>query len=524
MVQGVSDLGVELATELSARAGVLTGEAAVISDNASEGLVAGDLVNTASRLQASAAAGTVVAGESTKRASEAAVAYDDLGLHELKGKSEPVRIWRAVRVVAGAGGAQRTPGLEAPFVGRNRELRLVKDLFHACADDTRAHLVSVAGIAGIGKSRLLWEFFKYIDGLAELAWWRRGRCLAYGDGVAYWALAEMVRMQAGIVEGENADSAREKLNEAVRELIDDRSEREWVGPRLAQLIGIEHAVASDRDDLFAAWRLFFERMSDQSPAVLVFEDMQWADSSLLEFIDYLLEWSRDHPLYVVALSRPELAIRHPNFGAAGRNTTTLSLEPLSSDAMQELLAGLVPGLSLGVQNQLLARAEGVPLYAVEIVRMLLDQEILVRRRRRVPATGTIESISVPETLHALIAARLDGLAPQERRLVQDASVLGKVFTRQTLASLSRLPELDLDAVLGALVRKEVLIVLSDPRSPERGQYGFLQDLLKQVAYETMAKAGAEEPASGRGKCARRDLRAGRSGDRRGTCVALSGRV
>jgi AAA ATPase domain/Adenylate and Guanylate cyclase catalytic domain len=188
----------ELDRGLTARAGVLTGEAAVTVGASGEGIVAGDLVNTAARVQTAAEPGTVLVGSSTKRATEAAIAYQDAGAHELKGKSEPVELWRALRVTATRGGALKAEGLEPPFVGRDGELRLIKELFHASSDERKAHLVSVVGIAGIGKSRLAWEFFKYLDGLADTVWWHRGRCLAYGDGVAYWALAEMVRMRAGI--------------------------------------------------------------------------------------------------------------------------------------------------------------------------------------------------------------------------------------------------------------------------------------------------------------------------------------
>ena len=167
------------------------------------GLVAGDLVNTASRIQSLAEPGTVLAGESTVRATEAAIAYDDAGKRELKGKAEPLPLWRALRVTAGRGGALKSAGLEPPFVGRDGELRLLKELFHTTASDRKAHAVSVVGIAGIGKSRLSWELYKYLDGIAAPTQWHRGRCLAYGDGVAYWALAEMVRMRAGIAEGED---------------------------------------------------------------------------------------------------------------------------------------------------------------------------------------------------------------------------------------------------------------------------------------------------------------------------------
>jgi class 3 adenylate cyclase len=285
----------ELDGSLKARAGVLTGEAAVTLGAAGEGMVAGDLVNTASRIQSAAEPGTVVVGESTKRATEAAIAYEDAGSHELKGKVEPVPLFRALRVTAGRAGALKSAGLEPPFVGRDSELRLVKELFHACAEEKRAHLVWAVGVAGMGKSRFGWEFFKYIDGLIETVWWHRGRCLAYGEGVAYWALAEMVRMRAGIAEDEAPDAAREKLASCLAEYAADADERAWLEPRLAHLVGLAERTAPDREDLFSAWRLFFERLADQGPCVLVFEDLHWADPALLDFLDYQLDWSRNYP-------------------------------------------------------------------------------------------------------------------------------------------------------------------------------------------------------------------------------------
>ncbi len=466
---------------------MLTGEAAVTLGAEGEGMVAGDLVNSASRIQSAAEPGTVLVGERTRRASEAAIAYDDAGSHVLKGKAEPVPLWRALRVTAGRAGALRSEGLEAPFVGRDRELRLVKELFHASAEEEKAQLVSVVGIAGIGKSRLSWEFEKYADGLAGDLWWHRGRCLSYGEGVAYWALAEMVRMRCDIAEDEDAASAREKLGTAVEEYIPDPEERRWVEPRLAHLLGLEEGAAGDQENLFSAWRILFERLAQQGPVVLVFEDMQWADAGLLDFIEYLLEWSRSHPLFVLALARPELADKRPSWGAGKRSFTSLYLEPLSAQAMDELLSGLVPGLSQDIRARILERAEGVPLYAVETVRMLLDRGLLAREGNVYRPTGPVETLEVPETLHALVAARLDSLTTDERRLVQNASVLGKTFTKAGLTALTGGLDEELEPLLASLLRKEIVSIQADPRSPERGQYAFLQDIVKLVAYETIAK-------------------------------------
>ncbi|MGA9921342.1 MAG: AAA family ATPase, partial [Candidatus Dormiibacterota bacterium] len=236
-----------------------------------------------------------------------------------------------MRVVAGRGGLLKSERLEPPFVGRDREFRLVKDVLHAGTESRRAHLVQVTGIAGIGKSRLAWEFFKYMDGLKSGYFWHRGRCLAYGQGVTYFALAEMVSGRAAILEAEDRDSALAKLQATVDEFIPDAEDRKFVFPRLAHLIGLEERSAPDKQDLFAAWRLFFERLAEQSPVLMVFEDMQWADPSLQEFITYLMEWSRAFPIFVMSLVR--LDSPAPGLAATTRNATLIHLEPLSSADM-----------------------------------------------------------------------------------------------------------------------------------------------------------------------------------------------
>src|SRR5207248_727356 len=263
LVTAVSALGDEVgAAELRARAGVLTGEAAVTLGAEGQGMVAGDLVNTASRVQSVAEPGTVFVGESTRRATEQTIVYEEAGHFELKGKEGLTPLWQAQRVVSGLRGSLKSQGLEAPFVGRDRELRQIKELFHGCADEQKAHLVSVTGIAGIGKSRLAWEFYKYFDGIAETVYWHRGRCLSYGEGVTYWALADMVRMRCRISEEEEQAYAQSKLHATLEEHILDADERGFVEPRLAQLLGLAQHEARDKQDLFAAWRLFFERLAE----------------------------------------------------------------------------------------------------------------------------------------------------------------------------------------------------------------------------------------------------------------------
>jgi class 3 adenylate cyclase/tetratricopeptide (TPR) repeat protein len=487
LVAAVSGLADELgAVELRLRAGVLTGEAAVTVGAQGEGMVAGDLVNAASRIQSAAEPGTVFVGEATRRATEAAIAYEDADFHRLKGKTEPVRLYRALRVIAARRGEGRSAGIESPFVGRGPEFRLVKDLFHACAEEGRARLVSIVGIAGVGKSRLSWEFEKYVDGLVEEVYWHRGRCLAYGEGVAYWALAEMVRMRARITEEDEPEAARAKLRETLAGVVHDPDERSFLEPRLAHLLGLAERSAPDKEDLFSAWRLFFERMAAREPVVLLFEDLQWADEGLLDFIEYLLDWSRSHPLYVVTLARPELAERRSAWGAGRRDFTSLFLDALEPGEVEELLHGLAPGLPDELRARIVERAEGVPLYAVETVRMLLGRGLLKLSADGYRPTGPIETLAIPETLQSLAAARLDALEPIERRLLGDAAVLGRTFIRSRLAVLSGMSEEELAPHLQALLRKEILTIQADPLSPERNQLSFVQDLLRRVSYDTLS--------------------------------------
>jgi class 3 adenylate cyclase/tetratricopeptide (TPR) repeat protein len=482
LVDAVRTLG----PTVQARAGVLTGEAAVTIGATNQGMVAGDLVNTASRLQSVATPGSVLVGEATQRAASKAIAFEEAGEQILKGKTSPVPAWRALRVVAQVGGRNRAETLEAPFVGRDDELRMLKDLFHATAREHRARLVSVIGPAGIGKSRLAWEFSKYTDGVVETTYWHAGRSPAYGEGISFWALGEMVRRRAGLLETDDEPTTRGKIAEAVARWIPDPDERRWIEPALLTLLGIETATGGT-EQLFGAWRTFFERIAEQGAVTMVFEDFHYADSGLLDFVDHLLEWSKNVPIFVVTLSRPELLEKRPNWGAGKRNFTSLYLEPLSQPAMRELLAGLVPGLPQSAIQSIIARADGIPLYAVETVRMLLAEGKLAIEDGIYRPVGDLTNLAVPETLTALIASRLDGLDPADRTLVSDAAVLGQSFTLAGLSAVSGVGEAELEPRLRALVRRELLTLETDPRSPERGQYAFVQALIREVAYNTLAK-------------------------------------
>lgn len=487
LVDAVDELGAEIGVpDLALRAGVLTGETSVGAGGNEKGLVVGDIVNTAARLQSAAAPGTVYVGESTQTLSSGAIRYQSVGEQVLKGKSLPVAAWRAVDVAAAVGGRGRVDGLEAPFVGREDEFRLLKDQIHATTRERRAHLVSILGEAGIGKSRLAWELQKYLDGVTELFLWHEGRSPAYGEGVTFWALGEMVRQRARIAETDDPLKSRTKLRTTVAEFVPDPDEQRWIEPRLAGLLGLAEMPQGDRNELFAALRTFFQRLAESSPTILVFEDLHWADAGLLDFIEELVEWSTRHPILIVTLARPDLLERRPTWGSGRRNTLSTHLGPLASEDMAELIRGLTPGIRDDAVALIVERAEGIPLYAVEFVRMLLDAGDLVRTTTGLELVGTIEELAIPDSLRSVIAARLDRLDPDLRALIQDAAVLGYSFTADRIEIFGSRP--DLAEQLRALVRMELLELDVDERSPERGQYRFIQSVIREVAYGRLAKA------------------------------------
>lgn len=488
LVRMVDELGGELGIPgLAQRVGIVTAEVAVTVGATAEGMVAGDAVNTAARVQSVADSGRVWVDDATRALASAAITFDDAGEHLLKGKAEAVRLWAAGVVVAQVGGGQRVDGLEAPLVGRDADLRLVKELFHATQEAQRPRLVIVEGEPGIGKSRLGWEFSKYTDGLADSMRWLRGRCLSYGDGAAFWALAEALRARFGLVETDTGPMVLRHLDQGLVEFVADDAEREWLRPRLAVLLGASDASYS-REDLFAAWTAFFEHLAvGETAVVLVIDDAQYADEGLLTFLDYLLATARS-PLFVLALARPELLNRRPNLG--GRRASVVHLEGLSDADMASMIEGLVQDLPDSTREMLVRRAEGVPLFAIETVRALIDRDLVIPRDGRYVLAGgrelDLDDVGIPASLQALVAARLDLLSPEEKALVADASVLGLSFTPEALLALGCDPE-HLDPILASLREKEILALQTDRFSAEFGQHRFLQSVFRQVAYSTQSK-------------------------------------
>ena len=486
ILDAVTAFGAEVGVPgLRARAGVVTGQVASLA-NPREGLVVGDRVNTASRAQSAAEPGTLAVDDVTHEVTYAAIAYEDAGDHAVKGKAEPIHLWRAVRVIAGIGGAQRERGIEAPLIGRDADLRLLKELFHGALERQAARLVSVYGAAGVGKTRLAWEFDKYADGLAEGILWHSGRCLSYGDGVAYWALAEMIRQRFGIPEDAAPEETRAKLDAGLERWVPDPADRDFLWPRLGVLLGVAEPGLG-RTELFAGWRLFLERLAEHMPVVLVFDDLQWADGGMLDFIEHVLEWSADSPIFMLTLARPELAPGREGWPGGRRGATVLQLEPLDSETMGQLLDELVEGLPRRVRGRVIDRAEGVPLYAIETIRALANRGVLEQREGRLTLTGELGELDVPASLGSLLAARLDALEPLERRFVKAIAVFGTSFSLASAAELGDVPEELLEEILESLVRKQVLAIRADPFSPDSGQYVFVQGLLRTVAYEMLSR-------------------------------------
>ncbi len=496
LVNAVTAMGDELRLDgLAMRVGIVTGEVAVTVGAQQQGMVAGDAVNTASRVQSAAAPGQVWVDETTRLLSSAAITYVDVGSHELKGKADAVPLWAVRAVVAARGGAQRADGLEAPLIGRDRELRLVKELFHVTEDSGRPSLVVLDGEAGVGKSRLGWEFEKYVDGLSKNVRWHSGRCLSYGEGVAYYALSEAFRarlrlgLRGGDATGEDEEpDAEELLGDGLAAFVPDEGERDWLRPRLAAMLGASAGATFAREDLFQAWTTFLERVAGDETVVLVVDDAQYADDGLVQFVEHLLATAA-FPCFLVLMTRPGLLEEHPAL-ATNRRATVLHLPTLSGPDMSELVGGLVHGLPDDVLERLVQRAEGVPLFAVETVRSLIDHDLVIPRGGQYvladPDNLDLGAVGAPASLQALIAARLDTLSAQQRRVVDQGSVLGSSFAREEIARLC--PEIgDLDDVLAGLVRLQVLRREASRLSAEVGQFQFVQAVVRQVAYGSLSR-------------------------------------
>jgi class 3 adenylate cyclase/tetratricopeptide (TPR) repeat protein len=471
------DLGLRL------RIGITTGEAFVnlaANPAAGESMAAGDIVNTAARLQTAAPVDGILVDEATERASREAIEYRPAEPVRARGRKEEVRVWEVVAPRARLGVDIAFRG-GAELIGRDRELDLLLGALARSERERSPELVTLVGVPGIGKSRLLWELYTRLHADPSVfVTWRQGRSLPYGEGVSFWALGEMVKSHAGILESDGAEATEEKLHAAVATALADPGATRWVLGHLRPLVGLGgngQLGADTRTEAFAAWRRFFEALAERRPLILVFEDLHWADDGLLDFVNHLVDWAAGVPLLVVCTARPELLERRPAWGGGKRNALTASLAPLSDEDTARLVGALLTGKLVQTerQSELLARAGGNPLYAEEYVRMLAQPE-------------AEEELPLPESVHGIIAARLDTLPPDEKAVLQDASIVGKVFWAGALAALGGLDEASVEERLRTLDRKE--FVRRERRSSVAGEtaYVFRHGLVRDVAYGQIPRA------------------------------------
>jgi len=464
--QYAGEVGIEL------RIGITTGEALVrLSAKPEQGetVATGDVVNTAARLQAAAPVNGVLADETTYRATRRAIDYREVEPVDAKGKADPIPGWEALEARARFG-VDVTHHARTELVGRERELSVLRDAFDRARHERIPQLITLVAVPGMGKSRLVHELRRIVDADPELITWRQGRCLAYGDGVAFWALAEVVKAQAGILERDSEAEAAEKLRAAVADAIEDESDARWVESHLGPLVGLESETAlggDRRGEAFAAWRRYLEALAEQRPLVLVFEDLHWADEGLLDFVDELVDWLSGVALLVICSARPELLERRQGWGGGTLNASTLGLSPLSQQQTAVLISQVLERalLPAEIQQALLERAEGNPLYAEQFAQLYLER-------------GSAEDLPLPETLQGIVAARLDGLAADAKALLQDAAVIGKVFWTGAL----RRDERQAAELLHGLERKGFLTRQRRSSVETEGEWAFAHMLLRDVAY------------------------------------------
>jgi class 3 adenylate cyclase len=466
--------------QLQIRVAVNSGEALIslgARPEAGEGMASGDVVNTTARLQTAAPVNGVLVGETTYRATRDVIDYVEHEPVEARGKADPIAVWEALEARSRFGVDVRQHGA-APLVGRERELDLLFTALERSKEEPSPQLVTLVGAPGIGKSRLVYELFQTVDRGDTLTYWRQGRSLPYDGGVSFWALSEMVKAHAGIREDDAAAEAEGRLRGAVRELVSD-SEARWLEMHLRPLAGLgsDLGAGDRRDEAFAAWRRFFEALAERRPLVLVFEDLHWADDGLLDFVDYLVDWAGGIPLLVVATARPELLARRPAWGGGKLNATTIRLSPLRDADTARLVGALLDRALLPAETQaaLLEQAGGNPLYAEQFARLYEER-------------GSVEDVALPEGVHGVIAARLDGLPREEKELLQDAAVIGKVFWLGALRREAHAAR----AALHSLERKE--FVRRERRSSieEDEEFAFRHVLVRDVAYGQIPRAARAE--------------------------------
>lgn len=487
MAELAADLRNEGRPELALRIGVETGEVLVDTARATaerDRIVTGDAVNTAARLQQVAAPGSIVVGSFTYAATRDVVEYEELPPTALKGKALPVAAWRAVSVKARRGGARPSLGIEAQLIGREEEIGLIKETVRRTVSDGRPHLVTVIGSAGVGKSRLTWELEKYLDGLPDTYYWRKGRCLAYAQS-SYSALADAIKADAKILDDDAPTTASAKLEARITELGGTRDPT--FGRAIRTLLALGPASGLDRDQLFDAWRHYLELLAKQSPLVLVQEDIHWADAGLLDFIEYLARWA-EGPIVILCLARHELLELRPTWGGGMPNVASIVLEPLDAAENAQLVDSLLSGgLPAELRDRVVTLADGNPLFTEELVRMFVDRGVLRFADGRWELARPVEEVEIPGSIHAVLAARLDGLPAAEKRAAQNAAVVGRIFWDALIAHLSRQGSSATGELLRRLRVKELVVSRQPSALAGAAEFGFRHVLIRDVAYDSLPK-------------------------------------
>ncbi len=470
-----TDLDRDYGMTLACRIGVNTGE--VVAGAGDRTIVTGDSVNVAARLEQAAAPGDILLGEETYRLVRDAVTAEPLDALDLKGKTDPVPAHRLIEVTPGAAGFTRH--LDAPIVGRVRELSLLRGAFDRALADQACQLFTVLGVGGVGKSRL---FSAFVEELGDRVVVLPGRCLPYGEGITFYPLAEAL-MDIADLNNAEPEAARARLTALAGS--DERAER--IAERVGQAIGIPGGQTAP-EETFWAIRVLLERLAAERPVVFMIDDLQWAEPMLLELIEHVSDFAQDAPILLVCLARPELLDDNPGWSNGKPNATSIRLEPLGPEECGTLVANLLAedAVDEGVRKRIAEAAEGSPLHAEEITGLLVDEGRLVLKGGRWVATGDLSEVPVPPTISALLAARLERLPPLERRLLEIASVMGQVFYLGAVYELADGDPASIEVGLTSLVGKQFV-------RPERSDLpgtralAFRHLLIRDAAYQSMPK-------------------------------------
>ena len=483
MRDALTELNVELLGDwgvtIQTRTGLNTGEVLAADAVDRQSLVVGDAVNVAARLEQAAKPGEILIGDPTFRLVRDAVVTEPAGPLQLKGKSQPVQAWKVLEVRPSVSGWNRR--LDSPLVTRGAELERLRGALARTVQTSTCQVVTVMGGAGIGKSRLVAEFLRQATDDARVA---QGHCLPYGEGITFRPVAEILHQLAGVSQADTAATAVAKLDL----LLEPAPDAAMVSERLTGLLGLDDTPPSVQESFWAVRRLL-QQAAAARPLVVVFDDIQWAEPTLLDLLEYLTDWLGEAPVLLLCLARPELLEIRAGWLEGRPNAALLKLDPLPADGIERLIGNLVDGAALPepAQARITELAEGNPLFVEETLRMLVDDDLLRLVDGRWTVTGDLFGVSIPPTIHALIAARLDRLGPEERAVIERASVAGRQFWWGAVSALT--PE-DLRPsvarALQSLSRKELI---RPGRSQLAGEdaFEFQHILIRDTAYAEMPK-------------------------------------